>query len=132
MKFKLIYIPLFVVVFCDTGVSFAGDRGDYINESSTYRLQLNDDNTYRLIHVEGENQYGKVYDKIGYWKEERGIITLYFTGYDMEGITKLEVDYTGCARIEKKPIAEYKYKKKGAKLKPLNPDKKEEIFVKEN
>ena len=129
MKIKRLYILVFSVLFCCVGNSFAGNKGDYLNESNTYRLQLNNDNTYRLIYVEGENKYGKVYDKIGYWTEEKGVITLYFTGYDMNGVANLEVDYTGCARIEKNPIAEYKYKKKGAKLKPLNLSKKGEVFV---
>jgi len=109
---------------------WAGQWGEYLNESQTYRLQLSDDNTYRLIFIQGKNKYGKVYDRIGYWKEYKGVLTLYFTGYDMGEVENLEVDYQGCARIEKKPIAEYKYKRKGPKLKPLNSQKKAEIFVK--
>ncbi|MBL4623706.1 MAG: hypothetical protein JKY42_00965 [Flavobacteriales bacterium] len=128
MKFKILYVFVFMLLISSMGV--AGDKGDYMNESKTLRLQLNEDNTYRLIFVEGKNKYGKVYDKIGYWKEERGVITLYFIGYDMKGVHKLDVDYRGCSKIEKKPIAEYKYKKKGAKLKSLTPGKKGEDFQK--
>jgi hypothetical protein len=128
MYLQQFHIFFFCLLISVSG--FAGDKDDYLNETETLRLQLNEDNTYRLILIDGKNKHGKVYDKIGYWKEEKGVITLYFTGYDMGSAQKLEIDYKGCDRIEKKPIAEYKYRKKGAKLKSLNPQKKDEIFIK--
>ena len=127
---RCIHFFLVTILLSITTSLWAGQWGEYLNETQTYRLQLSDDNTYRLIFIQGKNKYGKVYDRIGYWKEYKGVLTLYFTGYDMGEVENLEVDYQGCARIEKKPIAEYKYKRKGPKLKPLNSQKKAEIFVK--
>ena len=126
------YIHFFLVTLLfSLCTSLWADKWDeYLNESQTYRLQLSEDKTYRLIFIQGKNKYGEVYDRIGYWKEYRGVLTLYFTGYDMGVVEKLKVDYQGCARIEKKPIAEYSYKRKGPKLKPINSLKTAEIFVK--
>lgn len=88
------------------------EGGTFINESESKKLELNQDKSYFLIDLMDIEQYPRV----GHWESNKGILTLYFTGYEIGKSPTLDIDYKGCARIKKQPIASYTYKVKGNKL----------------